>query len=98
MVNCIYFLRLSRIMTERQLTCCQQIVKWTVFSFFLAQFIAPQLVYMKTRATNIVEMATITYAILTIFGTAVQFVMLNAKAELVQQFVLKLERFVNTSI
>lgn len=53
---------------------------------------------MLTRAKNIVEIATITYAILTIFGNAVQFVMLSVKTELVQRFVLQLERFVNLSI
>lgn len=52
---------------------------------------------MATKADNIIDMAIILYAILTIIGNSIQYVLLIRNKIKVRAFVLSMEMFINKS-
>lgn len=53
---------------------------------------------MKYKATDIVEMAPVLYAIITFLGNSVQFVVLHVHKNDVKRLILKLERTATQSM
>lgn len=69
-------------------------MRFTTFNYFIKL----QIAFMKYKATEIVQMAPVLYAIITFLGNSVQFVVLHVHKSDIKRLLVKLERTATKSM